>query len=583
MSLIDLASLVLAPTATKEGKVYSAIPDTGDGDMTFSRGSAATRVNSAGLIEKERANLLLQSNTFDVSANWALTNAPALTSGQSGYDGTNDAWKLEATTTGSSRSIHQINYTSGVQVFSVYVKAGTTDWIRLNLSGIGNRYFDIGNGVVGGSGNIDGFITDVGGGWYRCSVLGNGSSTAPYIFLASDNGNLTVNAGDNILIQDAMLNEGLVAFPYIETTTAAVYEGITDDVPRVDYSGGGCPALKLEPQRTNLITQSEYFGAWTNDTNTSLTANAIQSPSGFVDAYKMSAGTSTARQAIKLLLTPSGDVVQSVFAKKGEYSVVQITDGRNPNLYANFDLENGVLGNYEDCTPSIEEFNDGWYRCVIVYNSTLDIVNTRISIAESPTQARLVNFAGNGSDGIYIWGAMVEAGSYVSSYINSYGTSTTRVADSCSKTGISELIGQTEGTMFLNLLAIESEGSEFYQASFSDGSNNEAAIFGFTNTSGQLRFRLENGGVAQCQIYANSIDTSTYVKAAIAYKENDFAFYVNGVQAGTDTSGSVPSSLTQFHFANGANTSTQMYGNIKEVVFFPTRLTNDELAELTKL
>jgi hypothetical protein len=156
------------------------------------------------------------------------------------------------------------------------------------------------------------------------------------------------------------------------------------------------------------------------------------------------------------------------------------------------------------------------------------------------------------------------------------------VQDSCYKTGISELIGQTEGTLFLNLLAIESEGSEFYQASFSDGSNNETAIFGFTNTSGQLRFRLENGGVAQCQIYANSIDTSTYVKAAIAYKENDFAFYVNGVQAGTDTSGSVPSSLTQFQFANGANTSTEMYGNIKEVVFFPTRLTNDQLEELTK-
>jgi hypothetical protein len=65
MSLIDLASLVLAPTATKEGKVYSAIPNTGDGDMTFSRGSAATRVNSAGLIEKVRTNLALYSEEFD--------------------------------------------------------------------------------------------------------------------------------------------------------------------------------------------------------------------------------------------------------------------------------------------------------------------------------------------------------------------------------------------------------------------------------------------------------------------------------------------------------------------------------------
>ena len=191
-------SILLTPTAYDNGKLNSVKPVGGE-------------------------NLLLHSNQFDTT--WQLTNAPTLTSGQSGYDGTNDAWKLEATTTGSSRSIHQLVSTSGVQIFSVYVKAGTTDWIRLNLSGIGNRYFDIGNGVVGGSGSIDGFITDVGGGWYRCSVLGNGSSIAPYIFLASDNGNLAVNAGDNIYIQDAQLEKGLKANTYIETTTTAKANG----------------------------------------------------------------------------------------------------------------------------------------------------------------------------------------------------------------------------------------------------------------------------------------------------------------------------------------------------------------------
>ena len=97
MSLIDLASLVLSPTATKEGKVYSAIPDTGDGDMTFTRGSSATRVNSAGLIEKERGNLLLQSNTFDTT--WSAVSA-SVTGGQSGYDGSSDAWLLSKSAAG---------------------------------------------------------------------------------------------------------------------------------------------------------------------------------------------------------------------------------------------------------------------------------------------------------------------------------------------------------------------------------------------------------------------------------------------------------------------------------------------------
>src|SRR5210317_1432236 len=112
MSLIDLASLVLAPTATKEGKVYSAIPDTGEGDMTFTRGSSATRVNSAGLIEKERANLLLQSNAFDTT--WSTSNA-SVTGGQSGYDGSSDAWLFETTVAGAA--VQQAFTSTGVLTY----------------------------------------------------------------------------------------------------------------------------------------------------------------------------------------------------------------------------------------------------------------------------------------------------------------------------------------------------------------------------------------------------------------------------------------------------------------------------------
>jgi hypothetical protein len=61
MSLFDDASLVMIPSAYKDGKLYSIKPTDGSGDFTFSRGSnlAATRVNSSGLIEKGRENLSL--------------------------------------------------------------------------------------------------------------------------------------------------------------------------------------------------------------------------------------------------------------------------------------------------------------------------------------------------------------------------------------------------------------------------------------------------------------------------------------------------------------------------------------------
>ena len=80
------------------------------------------------------------------------------------------------------------------------------------------------------------------------------------LLLYADSSSASSTAG-NIYIQDAQLEQGLVARDYIETTTTAVEGGITDNVPRLDYTDSSCPSLLLEPQRTNLIPQSEYIGA----------------------------------------------------------------------------------------------------------------------------------------------------------------------------------------------------------------------------------------------------------------------------------------------------------------------------------
>ena len=92
-SIYDKASLVLIPSGTKTSKVYSQVPTNGDGDFTFSRSTAATRVNASGNIEKETQNLLSASNDFDNNTYWSFTNV-SVVSGQAGYDGTNDAFKI---------------------------------------------------------------------------------------------------------------------------------------------------------------------------------------------------------------------------------------------------------------------------------------------------------------------------------------------------------------------------------------------------------------------------------------------------------------------------------------------------------
>ena len=254
----DKASLVMLPHAYEEGKLYSLKPTDRSGDFTFSRGAdTATRVGEDGYIKKEHSNLVLQSNNFNTT--WTGPST-IRTSGQSGYDGSNDAWLYEKQSTYSS--VRQDVSYSGVGTYSVYAKAGTLDWIRMGSNiGAVSCYFDIQNGVVGNKGTsvIDAKIEAVGtDGWYRCFLAFNDSISVIQILPTEGSAMFTPTSG-SIYIQDAQLNQGLVATPYLETTTAPVFGGLTDNMPRLDYTDATCPSLLLEPSRTNLIAYSELM------------------------------------------------------------------------------------------------------------------------------------------------------------------------------------------------------------------------------------------------------------------------------------------------------------------------------------
>ena len=300
MSLFTDSSLCLVPSGVKDGKLYSVKPTDGSGDLTFSRGSdiEATRVAANGYIEKAKVNLLVQSNTF--STTWSFYQGfSAPIGGQSGYDGTNDAWSLVPNTNPDSHNISQAVTKSGATTLSVYAKANGYDHILLYDGDINaGNFFNVASGSVGSAyngGAIDANIESVGNGYYRCSLTYSvsGSGTA-HIFVCSADGVFIFsgNNTDGILIQDAQLNYGLVAQDYVETTTTSVVAGITNDMPRLDYSGGAsCPSLLLEPSRTNVITSSEYIGAW-GFAGVTATANAITSPEGVANAYKLTEDTS---------------------------------------------------------------------------------------------------------------------------------------------------------------------------------------------------------------------------------------------------------------------------------------------------
>ena len=579
MSIYDKASLVLIPSGTKTSKVYSQKPVSGDGDFTFSRSTAATRVNADGNIEKETQNLLLQSNSFDTS--WTKNNVTT-TSGQSGYDGSNDAWLLSKGAAAFTNLIQSVT-TSGVNTFSVYAKSGTLTQLTLRDSAT-NIYarFNLSDGsLITTSGSpIATSIEDVGSGWYRCSITMSMSSASLQIY---PDWNQTT-AG-NIYIQDAQLEQGLVARDYIETTTAAVEGGITDNVPRLDYTDSSCPALLLEPQRTNLITHSEYIGGYTNYASTD-THNDLESPEGVENAVLFAGDGSQSQVFLStpdITLSSAGSYTISVFAKKGTNDYMQISlDGfvGAGNGSAYFDLENGTT---PTSGASVEDYGNGWYRCIVVVTIAAGDLVGKIALRVSSSTSSFFFSSASEANGksIYIYGVQFEQGSYATSYIPTYGTSVTRNADAALKTGVADLINDGEGSLYMEVTPTNFEGDQRFGISDNIGANR--IVLRLFNPS-NLQLSCVIGSSVQVSISNNGYSAGNTYKIAGAWKDNDAVIYINGVQVATDTNCNITPSnpLTRISFDNGVG-SAKWENPVSQTMYFPTRLSNEELAELTTI
>jgi len=383
--------------------------------------------------------------------------------------------------------------------------------------------------------------------------------------------------------------EGDFIFDRASTATRIGSNGliqtVATDIPRLNYdiSNGvvqSCPSLLLEPASTNLITYSENFSQWVSDTNASITSNSIISPDGTQNADKLVAGSSTARQAIKLSVTANGDISMSIFAKKGEYSVIQFSDAINGSYFVNFDLQTGAIGSSNTMQGKIENVGNDWYRCSASYNTSNPILSFRLSIAQSSTATRLVNFAGNSSDGLYIYGAQVEALTYLTSYIPTDGSTVTRAAETCNDAATASTFNSTEGVLYIEAKSTY-DSSNSRRISISDGTINNRVSFEFDETTeNTIKGFVSSGGATQATLTHSAIDLSEYNKMAIKYKANDFSLFINGQEVDVDATGSAPIGLDSLQLQGGANTN-YMYGNVKDIRVYNEALTDAQLQTLT--
>ena len=237
-----------------------------DGDLTFTRASSATRVNEQGLIEGVRTNLALYSEQFD-NAYWVKSNATITANSTTSPDGTTNAdtfLKTSALNTVSQVSKGIITST-GTYTFSVFVKDINSENVLLRLDANGNTcnsLFTFATKTFANSGAnfLSASYQELTNGWFRLMLTGNVTATnwVTAVTLFSN----AINS--SLYLYGFQLEQSASATEYIPTTTTAVSVGMLANVPRIDYTGGGCGKLLLEPQRTNLVFYSDDFsnGYW---------------------------------------------------------------------------------------------------------------------------------------------------------------------------------------------------------------------------------------------------------------------------------------------------------------------------------
>lgn len=375
-------------------------------DFTFVRGGnlAATRIGPDGKIEKGRENLLLNSNTFS-SSDWTKSNV-TMTGGQTGYDGTANAWKMESNST-SGLLTQSFTSTGGVKTYSFYVKKGTTDGVVIRVDPTDGApaqiefYVNLNDGsfMTGSAGaqnypKIFNKIEAVGGGWYRPQITFDEPIDEVKIILASHDPNANpvystgVVSNGSIFIQNAQLEDGIVATPVMESVGGITGKaGILEDEPRFDYTEVTCPHLLMEPKRKNMHKYSEYRTAASFFNSTGLLG--FESPEGVNNAYKISADSSSNSHFVVngmiTGLTSDAKHTASVFVKAGtNISDVKfgISDQQATTnfAYAYFDITgDGTVGvTHEGGTgtlhrKTIEKIGtDGWYRVSVTATVTHD-------------------------------------------------------------------------------------------------------------------------------------------------------------------------------------------------------------------
>ena len=365
-------------------------------------------------------------------------------------------------------------------------------------------------------------------------------------------------------------------------------KSVATDTPRFDHNPatGESLGLLIEESRTNLITYSEQFNnaAWTNpESGNTITANSTVAPDGSTNADLVS----NIGQIVSLVqgqatvpASSQTDYYATIYAKKGTASYFTF------NCYYNGNGEDNVAFNFDTgavtSVPYAGEYifqnvGNGWYRCG--FRMTKDSTGTRTLIVFRFWESGRNLTSGN----TYFWGAQLEVGAFPTSYIPTVASTVTRSADNASMTGtnFSSWYNQSEGSVFVQAAPSTNAAYSGFLCSIGSDFNNSIQIYRQSDYQPVVRIRSSSSDVYGSIGFGAIWTTNAARKMILTFKTNSFNSAVSGTVSSDATSGTLPS-YSNLIIGSTATGGAQLNGTISQLLYYPVRLSNDQLQTLTK-
>jgi hypothetical protein len=374
---------------------------------------------------------------------------------------------------------------------------------------------------------------------------------------------------------------------YVGADGLIKYAGVNEARFDHDPVTGESLGLLIEESRTNLLLRSEEFdsGTW-GKTRISVTANAIEAPDGTLTADELiedSSPNTTHFVNQNIPLTSGLDFVVSVYFKatKSPRPINLRFNTGVPTGNTTFDPTDGTFSRSSAILDATSvNVGNGWWRYSFrqVANAT---VNAQLQFFFSNSG---VSYTGDGTSGIYVWGAQLEQGAFPTSYIPTQASTRTRAADNASITGknFSEWYRQDEGTVFVSHKALEGLKNRVASSIIYNISTGPTFLSFFYNTNSDRSdifvFGREYGDLVRFQ---QNQPTRNKVIFAYDAPSSDYSPYIDGAKITNITTTKLykPSNYDTLTLAP---TPSKLNGTISRLTYFPKRLPNAQLQALTR-